>query len=157
MRFRMRTLLLLPVVCAGGLFCCRIPLSHWSGVKGVDLAILIVGSDDGLPIEGAEVELLHPFDPERPTVKGRTARDGRVVLRNRFNASGYNYVVGGSERVSFVPWSIRVDARGFSKFRAALKSSVVGPDEEATDPPLNLSYPISGPVTVPLKRSTEGL
>jgi hypothetical protein len=39
MSYRLRTLLLVPVVCAVGLVCTRIPMTTWSGAQWVGLPI----------------------------------------------------------------------------------------------------------------------
>ena len=90
-------------------------------------------------------------------MRGRTGADGRVLLRNLFYAGGVSYPVGSIEHVTFSPFVIRVAVEGFTEFRASLTPPLSGvPDGMATDPPRNLSYPVSGPVTIPLTRSTGG-
>jgi len=153
MRYKVRTLLLLPVACTAGLVCSRAPVSHWSGAKPVNLPILVVDRISGRPMPNAEVELIQPYDDERPPVKARTGPDGRVVLRNLFHACGSDYVIGGSESVTFSPWLIRVAAPGARPFCAALAPPASEPSVRETGPCLNLSYPVSGPVRIALDRS----
>lgn len=104
---------------------------HCSGTSPFSLTILVVDRFFGDPVAGAAVELIHEFDGERATVKGRTELDGRVVLlRNSFSTSGVRYVVGESIRVSFRPWLVKVDAAGYQPFCAsigALKNPIRGP------------------------------
>lgn len=157
MRYKTRTLMLLPAVCAVGLVCNRIPVGAWSGARWVNLSVLVVDGSSGRPIPGASVELIHPIDDERPPVKGRTGANGRVVLRNLFYSGGVAYPIGGTEHVTFSPFVIRVTCDGFSEFCAALTPPLSGMAyERATDPPLNLKYPVTGPVEIPLTRSSGG-
>jgi hypothetical protein len=136
------------------LFCLLSPRSTWYGAKPVNLTFLIVDGRSGSPITGAEVELIHSFDDERPPVKGQTDADGRVVLRNLFPACGVNYLLDGTEHVSFRDFVIHVSGEGFSEFRACL-----GPPDDlpnsprTTAPPLRMTYPVSGPVKIRLIRS----
>jgi hypothetical protein len=152
MSYRLRTLLLVPVVCAVGLACTRIPVTAWSGAQWVNLTILVVDGGSGVPISGAEVELIHPFDDERPPVRGSTEADGRVVLRHRFYASGVDYLVGSTSHVTFSPFVIRVTAKGCTEFRASLARPDGASYQMATAPPLNLSYPALRPVRISLSR-----
>jgi hypothetical protein len=161
-RRMMATVAIVAVVCAVGLTCNRIPISAWSGAKWVNLTVLVVDSRTGRPIWGAEVELIHPFDDERSPVKGRTDAAGRVVLRNLFPGGGVDYLVGGTEHLTFRPFVLQVTSDGYSEFRAPLAPPFVPdnrdtptgvPDENVTAPPLNLTYPVTGPVKIPLARS----
>jgi hypothetical protein len=154
MRYKIRTLLLVPIVCTIGLVCSRIPVTSWSGAQLVNLPVVVVDGKSGRPISRAEVELFHSFAYERAPVSGRTDADGQVVLRNWFYASGVDYLVGGTEHVTFSPFMIRATAKGFSEFRAFLAGPVDAADVKATAPPLNLRYPVSEPVKVPLTPSS---
>jgi hypothetical protein len=116
--------------------------------------ILVVEGSSGRPISQAEVELIHPFDDERSPVRGWTEADGRVVLQNRFYASGVDYLVGKTKHVTFSPFVIRVAAVGFSEFRASLARPAAEPDKMATLIPLNLSYPVTEPVKIPMWRTS---
>src|SRR3954452_12772311 len=124
MRYKILTLLLVPVVCATALVCARIPVTSWSGAQWVNLPVLVVDGSSGRPISQAEFELIHPFDDERAPVSGSTDAEGHVVLRNLFYASGVDYLVGGTEHVTFSPFMLRATAKGFSEFRASLAKPV---------------------------------
>jgi hypothetical protein len=137
------------------LFCLFSSISTWYGAKPVSLTFSVVDGSSGRPIPGAEVAVIHPFDEERLPVRGRTAADGRVALRNLFTAYGMMYGVVTTEHVSFRPFMIQVTAEGFSEFPAPLAT----PDDlsygKVTYPPLNLTYPVSGPVKITLIRSSD--
>jgi hypothetical protein len=120
----------------------------------VDLSVLVVDSASGRPIPGAEVEIIRPIDDERQPVKGRTDVVGRVVLCNLFYASRTSYLVGATDRVRFSPFVIRVTAEDFSEFCAHLAPSDDRPYpyKLTTAPPMNLTYPVPGPVKISLSR-----
>jgi hypothetical protein len=155
MRFKVRTLLLVPVVCAVGLVCARIPVARWSGAKPVLLTFLVVDRLSGSPITDATVELIHEYDDERVPVKGRTSSDGCLALRNLFSAFGTMYAIGRSENVTFYPWLVRVEAAGYRPYCAMLAKPLVEPVGTEADQPLNLAYPVTGPVKIALSRSAE--
>lgn len=137
------------------LFCLFGSIASWYGARPVSLTFSVVDGSSGHPIPGAEVAVIHPFHDERPPVRGRTATDGRIALRNLFTAYGMVYGVVSTEHVSFRPFVVRVTAEGFSEFRAPLAApdDLDLPDGNVTDPPLNLTYPVSGPVKIALARS----
>jgi hypothetical protein len=70
--------------------------------------------------------------------------------------------VGDTEHVTFRPFVLQVTSDGFSRFRASLAAPFVPdskdipagvPDEDATAQPLNLTYPVTGPVKIALGQS----
>jgi hypothetical protein len=157
MRFKVPILILSTAICALLILCSLGQVRTWYGAHPVELSILIVSRDTGNPIPGADVELIHPYDDERPKVRGRSSADGRVVLRNHFTAGGTEIrsFMGEetSEHVTFRPWLIHVQARGFSEFRASMGETDARPDLAVTDIPLNLRYPVAEPITIALRPS----
>lgn len=152
----MRTLLLLPGICAVVLAVCnRLQISQFSTVKWVSLTVLVVDGSSGRPIPGAEVQIIHEFDYERPPVKGRTDANGRVVLRNQFHGWVNHYILGRTEHVTFDPFVMRVTSAGFSEIRAPLTQPIAVPSRMATVPPLNLTYPVSEAVEIRLTPSND--
>jgi len=84
---------------------------HWSGLADVIVTIQVVDKKSGKPLEGVSIELYQPFDPEWPSMKFSTDKNGYVKFKNRFRASGDNK--SESISISFLTWKISVKSDGY--------------------------------------------
>jgi hypothetical protein len=142
--------------CAMVLFYYSLPTNSWNGVVPVSLRIVVIDRDSGAPIRGAEVEIIHPFDDERPRVKGTTDAEGVVDLRNMFYAGGTSSLTRETVHITFAPFAIQVLASEYDSFRAYLAANEQPSHIVVSSSPLNLKYPLMGPVKISMKKKSVG-
>jgi hypothetical protein len=95
--------------------------SHWSGAEIVRIRVMVTDAEDHQLIRNARVRLANPSHPSDPTISAKTDIEGWVNLVNEFRASGGNYRLRESRRVSYYRWILEVEAPGYRPFVAPLE------------------------------------
>src|SRR5258708_4405727 len=89
LRFRLRMLMVLPVLAAGGMafWLSLAPSSPFPAVREIPLKFVVTDAASGQPIVGATVRVVDPFDdPHVTTIK--TRRDGAARMTPVFQLQG---------------------------------------------------------------------
>lgn len=123
------------------------PRPFWEEME-FDLAFRVVEKDSGRPLDSARVQLTDPFYPDSDSPKALTGRDGRAILRGRFQAFGD--AIALRKIGTFSPWGrwLEVTATGFQPVRVALPE-VFGMEVDLRAVPVHTIALTRGPDPVP--------
>ena len=121
LRYRLRSLLALPVIAALGLTLgiTLSPATPFAGTRDVSLAFRVVAADSGKPIAGALVRIVHAFD-DRPASAARTDGDGRARLDHGFQAWGQRRALRTTGEIQFDERWVEVHGDGYRPSLALL-------------------------------------
>ena len=158
-RFRLRTLLLLPIVLAPLLVVLLPVLPYQASVStSSDFSFIVMDGATGRPIPNAVVRLIDPrFAPDDTEYQGErvvTGADGSVDYFLSANIHGREGLLGRTETISYNPWMIRVEAVGYRPVFTLLGNDPPISADRLTDPPLGLTFPPPRSVTIRLNPST---
>lgn len=158
-RFRLRTLLLLPLVLAP-LIVALLPILPYQASISMTAPFRFVVVDEatGRPIPNAAVRLIDPRfalgDTANQGERVVTRADGSVDYFLFANVQGRQGLLGRTETISYNPWLIRVEARGYRPFFTSLASIPPIRDDRLTAPPIGLTFPPPPALTIRLSPST---
>lgn len=118
-RFRLRTLMALPVIAGVALFLLgSYPQSYWVYPATIPLDFLVIDDQSGAVIQSAAVHLFWT-DPARPTYTATTGLDGRVALAPTFLVSGTRYLFRDTTGVEYFYYA-SVSASGYQTYETEL-------------------------------------
>ena len=127
------------------------PMVTWVGPAARNLRFRVLYPTRGVPVPGARVALVHPYDPEQTPIEGVTDADGEVELRGEFRRFG-GTDAWGRDRVtyfSYSPWEVEARAEGFQGYTAALgEQTFRSPGPPGAREPLRLGDPAPSPIAI---------
>lgn len=156
-QFRLRTLLLLPIVVTP-LFIILLPVRPYEGAIPCTFRFVVVDDATGRPIPDAIVRLINQtIPPEHDDLQPEavmTGADGSAECFVYVDTRGREGLLGRTQRVTFQPWMIRVEVPGYRLLFTSLAGDPPVRADRLTDPPLKLVYPPPA-VTIRLSRKAS--
>ncbi len=126
-QFKVRTLLILPIIIAVLLFALdSFQRTHWAGHTTVQLDFRVLDGSSETAIPGATVEL-GSEDPRETTYNGKTDPDGRVSLNPIVFAFGTRSLLRRSRQIEYF-YSIRINAQGYQAIEMPLEQLTGQPE-----------------------------
>lgn len=159
-RFRVRTLLLLPIVLAPVLIGLLPVLPYeWEISASTTFRFIVVDNATGQPVPNATVQVVHPGyaldDKDQQGVRVTAGADGSAEYFLYAKVHGREGLLGRTETITYNPWMIRVEAPGYALYSTSLAGDPPIRADRLTDLPLNLAFPPPPSATIRLSRTTS--
>lgn len=156
-RFRVRTLLLAPVLLAPMLVLLLPVLPYEASVSTTNpFHFLVIDERTRQPVASAVVRLTDPRfapgDADHQPDPAVTGSDGRAEYFLFANVTGREGLLGRTGTTTYDPWLVRVEADGYAPFVAPLCPGAMPRPEGLTAQPIGLTFPPPPSLAIALKR-----